>query len=259
MKVREFGSGSLIVGLVGCLHGNETIGSRVIRQICAVPLPQGLRIRAIVANEEAMDGARRFVESDLNRSFPGNAKGTAEERLAHRIRSALADCDFVIDVHSTHSTMEPLIITTSRTRSRTGVSRLIRSMPVRKVAVMGDPIASGRSLIDNVAAGVSLEVKHSTPARVVSGIVMQSMRNLASGSSAVGRKDVFEVFGFIDGDGLEDVRMRNFSIVRKGDRIASRGGMAVTAERSFYPMFLGEEEYSGKLCMAAVRAARSHI
>lgn len=251
MDVKTIGDGSLSVGVVGSLHGNETIGKRVIDALYGSGPFVGLALKLLVANERAIGANRRFVESDLNRSFPGKPGGTAEERLASAIKKEVAGCDFVIDIHSTRARMPPVIITTARTRGRPGVSRLVGAIPIGKVVVMGDAIAGGRSLIDHVKAGASIEVNERTPASRVSGIVERALRNLRGRRAAGGRKRTFEVAGFLEGNGIGRAALHNFVLVRKGRRFAVSDGRPLLAASDFYPVFVGEKEYGGKLCMVA--------
>ncbi len=78
--MREIKSrGDIKVTVVGCMHGDEVFGERVFRHY-QERLNQKSGIRLILANEEAYLAGVRYIDEDLNRTFPGNPKGNHEER-----------------------------------------------------------------------------------------------------------------------------------------------------------------------------------
>lgn len=69
MKTSRYGYKQPNVAIVGCLHGNEIIGAKVIEQLEG-RLSLDCSVKYILANRRALQGNSRFLESDLNRSFP---------------------------------------------------------------------------------------------------------------------------------------------------------------------------------------------
>lgn len=252
MRSITIGSGKMTIGIVGSLHGNERIGRRVIGMLSSRPI-DGIRLRMVIANEEALERNVRYMDTDLNRSFPGSSKGGHEARLASRITKELKGCDYVIDIHSTYARMEPVLITTTGTFKRKGVRRLIAATPLSKVLVMGSAIGRSMALIDIAESGISLEFNRSVPAARVYRIVASTVRNLSSGRSAKARKEAFSVTGFIDRPRGYRSLVRNFSKVKKGQPIAMMHGSRIRSKDAFYPVFASEKGYKGKLCMAAKR------
>jgi predicted deacylase len=101
--------GPCLVAIAG-IHGDEAEGIFALTEFWD-ELPPHFRGRIIlvpVANPAAFEaGARRSPSDrlDLNRSFPGNVKGSPTERLAHLIFSkVVAHADFLCTLHSWFAT-----------------------------------------------------------------------------------------------------------------------------------------------------------
>ncbi len=151
MKVIQ-SPGKIKVVIVCCLHGDEVFGERVFAHYTN-KLDQMNGIRLILANQEAYNNGTRFIDDDLNRSFPGNEHGNHEERLATQILPFISNIRYVLDIHTTTSdvVMTPIICNESD-----DVKKILNLTSSQEVASMGNGIA-GHSLIGQVAAGVSLE------------------------------------------------------------------------------------------------------
>lgn len=148
MKVLQ-GSSDIVLAIVCCQHGDEVFGKQVF-DIYQDKL-QGIRL--IFANEEAYNQEKRYVDDDLNRSFPGSDEGSHEEQLAAQILQRLKDVRYVLDIHTTTSDiiMTPIICNESE-----DVKKILNLTSSREVANMTNGIAD-HSLIGQVSAGVSLE------------------------------------------------------------------------------------------------------
>jgi hypothetical protein len=86
--------------VIGGLHGNEPLGIEIVRAIERDPIPN---VTAIFGNPAAIKKGVRFIESDLNRVFPGNQSGMTEERRAAFLMEATKSYDVVLDFHNTHA------------------------------------------------------------------------------------------------------------------------------------------------------------
>jgi hypothetical protein len=233
MRITRHGSGSPIVGLVGCLHGNERLGEQVIERIARLPLTQGTLL-CVIANEEAMRRNARQVDADLNRSFPGNPAGSHEQRLAARLLSELAACDFVLDIHSTTAKTWDFVIVT-----RLEADRLAREVPLPTVVWMSPEFGHGGALIDHVRRGVSLEFDERTAAAVASDVVIGCLRNL----------------GVLPGKAVRVVQ-EEYAVYRSMRKTEHPGPLAnfektVIGTEEFYPVLAGERAYADVLCLAA--------
>lgn len=88
------------------VHGDEVIGVEIIRRLLALPSMKRLRgtlIAAPIVNVYGFIAHSRYLPDrrDLNRSFPGTAKGSLAGQLANLFtQEVLAKCTHGIDIHS---------------------------------------------------------------------------------------------------------------------------------------------------------------
>ncbi len=88
------------------IHGDEAVGVEVIRQVLADLDPRTLRgtvIAVPIVNVLGfMIGSRYLPDRrDLNRSFPGSARGSLAGRIAHLLMTEVVDkCTVGIDLHT---------------------------------------------------------------------------------------------------------------------------------------------------------------
>ena len=226
------GEGKPKIGIVGCLHGNERIGAEVIASLKTIKLNSGSLI-LVIANEEAMRQDKRFIDTDLNRCFPGKEECNHEEMLAFQLTKALKDCDYVIDVHSTTADTESFAIIT-----KDNAKEIAQNFLKKKLVDMGETIASGKSLIDNVKCGVSIEFNKETPFMDVKEAIMNFLKSIGmvEGEPVFTEMEVFSVYGKLEGEGVLD----NFKEITLDNE-------------TFYPVLSGTKEYKGVICLKARR------
>ncbi len=88
------------------IHGDEAVGVEVIRQVLAELDPKTLRGTVIaipIVNVLGFMNASRYLPDrrDLNRSFPGSARGSLAGRIAHLMMTEVVDkCTVGIDLHT---------------------------------------------------------------------------------------------------------------------------------------------------------------
>jgi hypothetical protein len=85
--------------VIGGTHGNEPLGPQLVASLNKDPIPG---VDTLIGNPRAVRRDCRFVEKDLNRSFPGSSSSAIyEERRAAKIRQACRSYDVVLDFHNT--------------------------------------------------------------------------------------------------------------------------------------------------------------
>ena len=88
------------------IHGDELNGTGIIRRLLAddgLELVRGTLVLVPHVNVLALDHLSRYLPDrrDLNRSFPGSARGSLASRYASQIfKEVVKRCDFGIDLHS---------------------------------------------------------------------------------------------------------------------------------------------------------------
>jgi len=92
--------------LTAALHGDELNGIEIIRRVMACLDPGQIRgtvLAVPVVNVFGLITQSRYLPDrrDLNRSFPGSAKGSLAARLAHTVRQEIIQqCTHGIDLHT---------------------------------------------------------------------------------------------------------------------------------------------------------------
>ena len=92
--------------VTAAIHGDEINGTGIIHDFFFnehVDLQRGTLILAPVVNVFGFESHERYLPDrrDLNRSFPGSAKGSLASRIAHILMQELVGpCDFGIDLHT---------------------------------------------------------------------------------------------------------------------------------------------------------------
>ncbi|MBT8250456.1 MAG: succinylglutamate desuccinylase/aspartoacylase family protein [Acidimicrobiia bacterium] len=105
------------VWLSGAVHGDELCGVEIIRQVLEALEPStmaGTVIAVPVVNVHGFNSGQRYLPDrrDLNRSFPGSARGSLASRIAHLLMTEVVGrCSVGIDLHtgSDHRTNLPQI------------------------------------------------------------------------------------------------------------------------------------------------------
>ena len=88
------------------IHGDEAVGVEVVRQVLAGLDPKQLRgtlIAIPIVNVLGFMSGNRYLPDrrDLNRSFPGSARGSLASRIAHLMMTEVVDkCEVGIDLHT---------------------------------------------------------------------------------------------------------------------------------------------------------------
>lgn len=92
--------------VTAAVHGDELNGIEAVRQLMYSLNPQKLKGTVIgvpIVNLQGFQRHSRYLADrrDLNRFFPGNARGSAASRMAHSFfNEVIADCDSLVDLHT---------------------------------------------------------------------------------------------------------------------------------------------------------------
>ena len=235
MRIVQSDSGNPTLAVVCCVHGDERFGLDVfdflLKRKKRYP---GLLL--MIANEPAVARDVRFIEQDLNRSFPGSRNGTGEARLAAEMLDVLKNVPLVLDIHTTHSelTMVPIV-----TKLDEATRSVVRLLPSREVVLMEPPLAN-KSLIGNVRAGVSLEYNRAYAAYpgVLHELAAVVARLMNGAPEPAKTHEVYHVTGVISKEVSIPEDARNFQLIR---------------QLNSYPVLLNEPAYPTLHALAATR------
>ncbi|MFC6732907.1 MULTISPECIES: succinylglutamate desuccinylase/aspartoacylase family protein [unclassified Haladaptatus] len=244
MRVEQIGEGDPAIAVVAAIHGDEPCGVRAVERLLE-ERPQVRRpVKLIVANEEALAEGVRFLDEDLNRTFPGDPDGdTHESRLAAELIEELDSC-LTLALHSTKSHAEPFAIFDDMTEY---VRDIMPRLPIAAVVETGDYV-EGRlfTSIDTIEVECGL----------------QGTRDAAENADRLTRA-FLTATGVLPGDAPEkpvphfrlqdkipkgpadqyEVFVENFKPVEKGKAFAAADGKTEVAEEPFYPVLLSATGY----------------
>jgi len=231
-----------LVFIVG-VHGNERVPVRVVKRFC-------LKSDFIIAHPRAIQENVRYLETDLNRSFPGNFGGSVEERLAFKLLPRINKYKRVIDLHTSSCQTLPFVIFTHRSPEHL---KLALKTGIRKMVHMNKKFASGRALIDHVSVGISIECGPEKKKRT-GEIVASIISNVAGGGkreSLAQGVEFYNIFGVLTKEIKKETLTQNvrpFVLVKRGEIITKRGKKA---GEDFYPILPRSKSYKNFLCLMA--------
>lgn len=251
--IEDRGKDLPLVTIVACMHGNEHVGLRVLEFLRTQTILQGT-LRLVVANPNATLQNRRFIDSNLNDSFPGKQDGGIEEQLAFKLRKALSDSDILIDLHTTTASTPPFIITHQYNEN---IKRLINSTGIKRVVLK--PKLSKTALIDYGENRIGIELgKHNSEATLINGLsatmAVLSNMGMVTGKLIIKKTkpELFTVTEIIqlplNFEPKKDGTIQNFRLIKQGNIIGISNGNIVKAEDNFYPILYGETSYINTLC-----------
>jgi succinylglutamate desuccinylase len=249
MKVVTRGEGLPDITVIGSLHGDEPAGEKAIRKILDSNLEFQKPVKFIIANEEALAKNERYLEADLNRSFPGNPDSNLhEERLASEILEEVGDTE-VLDIHTTRSYPDPFAVIKSREDE---IIDLVSESNVDYAVHF--PSRSGN--IQEFVTGLTVETGLQGTEEATENAV-EAIKNFLAAQGALdldfstSDPDLFEYFETVEGNWTFEAE--NFQKVEEGEVYATREDEELVAEQDFYPVLMSTHGYEGQLGYKAHR------
>lgn len=229
--------------IVACTHGHEVQGLKVIKILRQNNLLKtkykNLKVDFLIANKKAMRKKVAFLESDLNRVFPGKEEGNYEERLAFEISKKIINYDLVIDIHSTNTIKnkkEEMIIFTNISK------RLLEILKVIAPSVcIHMKYKNKNALISSAKLGFAFEYGDNSykTAKKVSEKILKVLDYLGD----LNIYKVYNVFKKPKSFSKENIKVKNFQLVKKGNLVAKKKNKKILAKEDFYPVLFGENRY----------------
>lgn len=227
------------IAVVCCLHGTEPYGLEVVKK-----LP--VSIYFFVGNKKALKQNKRFIETDLNRCFPGNNFGNHEEKIASKLYKKLKDFDYVIDLHSSSNVCSVFGIITNPKNEKI---ELAKKLGLKRLIIMKESIASGKALIDFVKCGISIEVGPHNRLQNIEE-VLDLISNLIENKNYSNDIIIYKVFKVIKKEKY-NILINNFEEINENQIIAEDlTGKQLSTEK-FIAILVDEEAYKDILCLAA--------
>ena len=227
-------------------HGDEKIGLKVAGEIKKLNIDEEV-FSVQIANEKATKLSKRFIDQDLNRSFPGKNKGNYEQRLASKLLPNIKSADIVLDIHSTTSNLKDALIVTKLDKQTLKYIKIIQP----KYALLMN-ITKKSALISGAKIGLAFEYGRDKDIKIIKKIVKDIKKVLASVgliNFKYSRSKKTTKFFSIDSEFKKEKRdklfrgIKNYQLVKKGKIVAKRDNEFVFAKKDFYPILFGENNY----------------
>lgn len=229
--------------LVIATHGNERAGLKIAKEIEKLHI-DNLVIQ--VGNEKALKLNKRYIDQDLNRSFPGKKNGNYEERRAFELTPIIKSADLVIDIHSTTSDTRDTLIVNKLNKE---TLECLESIQPKYVVVMEK---SKNSLISQAKIGISFEYGKDNSANTLKKTVLDIKKLLnhfglikIKLSKARTETKYFNVVSIISKPKgyILLKRIKSYALIKKGSVYAINRKDELTADEDFYPILFGEKNY----------------
>lgn len=247
MRVEQLGEGEPEVAVVGGIHGDEPCGPAGIEAVLADPPTVSRPVKFVIANERALSAGTRYVDTDLNRAFPGDPDSDAyEDRLAAELTAELEGCT-VLALHSTQSYDDLFALVDDVTPL---VEEICPQLSVD--AVVRTAGANEGRIFSAVPETIEVECgfQGSEAAAENAAIVIREFLAATGVTDAepTARTDplpVFQLGSPIPKEAADtyEVFAQNFERVPEGEAIAAADGQPVVADEPFHPVLLSPEGY----------------
>tara|TARA_Y100000590_G_scaffold263893_1_gene296201 strand:+ start:48102 stop:48914 length:813 start_codon:yes stop_codon:yes gene_type:complete len=150
------------IAVIGGTHGNEPVGIEVMKYL-KQNKPKGLlhEYECFLGNPRAYEEGKRYIDTDLNRSFGknGERKGYEGDQSAELVKKIEGKFDFILDLHTTTSNMGlTLLLNNDHENTRNAAAYLKELMPEIKI-IEGMRLGEECPYTNNMAqAGLTVEV-----------------------------------------------------------------------------------------------------
>ncbi len=227
-------------------HGSERVGLYVAREIKKLKIDKKI-LTIQLANPKAFKLKKRFIDQDLNRSFPGKPRGNHEQRLAYKLSPAIRAADVFIDIHSTTSGLRDAAIVT---KLDAATKRCLEAIGPKYVLLMN--ATKDNCTLSPAKIGISFEYGNDSAATTKSVVV--GIKRLLAHLGVIKIKlpahpaaiEYFDIpstvkkpAGFRLAKGI-----KNYQLVRAGQIYATDGKRTLKAKTDFYPILFGENTYT---------------
>ncbi len=197
--------------IVGSQHGNELLGIRLYEYLTEISPGLLSKVEYYCANPLAFSRDKRFIESDMNRSYGPDSTGYEARRaqmLADMIR--VGNYGYIIDCHTTTTEVGACFIVKARNAT---VDAVINAVPeVSNIVLMKTDIAD-LSLLGVSDAVVAIEVneKFATEESILD-ILLRMIERLSNGETvAPVKRAIYRVNKFIDPkEPVNEADLQNF-------------------------------------------------
>jgi len=234
------GPGEPEVVVVGGVHGSEKSGVRAVRRLREADLDLQRGVAFVLANPAAIEAGERYLDSDLNRVFPGDPNGDREEQIAAHL------CEFVdgrttLSLHGTEAEPTPFALIHSADERE---FELAARLPVPHVV---DHWGLNEQTITTCGCSVEIELASEDSEEAAEAAEYQALAFLKRVDALPGNPPDADPDFFHMGDPVHkddersyELHVENFEHVSEGTVYASVDGQDLVADESFWPILMSE-------------------
>lgn len=261
MKSEILGEGVPEVAVVGLVHGDEVCGLRAInrfkRKIADGEVNLKKPVKLVLANEKAFEHGKRFVDSDLNRAFPGDKQSSDhEENLAAELIDELRGLK-ILDFHASRSPKTPFGIISGLNEENMSVVRQTLMDNVIEISFVEGGLIGSFEAAAVVEAGLHNQPETAEKAFEVM-LNFLAVNQVIDQEFTLSDPDVFQVYDRAEGSGFE-FTAENFAKVKKGEVFASKDREEKIAEESFYPVLMSTDGYDDMIGFQAKKLNKKDL
>jgi succinylglutamate desuccinylase len=243
-EVTHAGPGEPEITVIGGVHGDEPSGVQAVHTLREADLDLQRGVAFVIANPAAVAAGERYLDSDLNRVFPGDPDGDREERLAAELCEIVGSTT-TLSIHDTHSTREPFaLVHRSDLREYDVASRL----PVEQIV---DHSGVNEGTITACGTVVELEVGPQGSADAAVSAEHQARSFLQRMDALPGAPpetspEYYYMTEQVDKPpgSVYELHVRNFERVAPGTVYATIDGDPLVADEPFYPVLMSRCGYA---------------
>lgn len=217
--------------VIGGIHGNEYTGIELVKILNENPLEN---IESVIANPQAVNKDKRFIETDLNRSFGKTETMSLEEKLAKNLIQKIKKKPLILDFHNTTADYNSCAITTKKPTEE--VLKICSHLELEHIIIM----PPGNSLIGQCQnTAISVEISNNQGPKFSPNFFYQKLK------TAISKKPDRKIntYRFVKKipkpSNLDLSKINNFEELI----LVQKKLLNLDLSKKYYPIFKGEEAY----------------
>lgn len=243
MEIKIIGDGEPEYAVLGLIHGDEPCGKKAIEKLLSEDRDFKKTVKFILANQKAFQQDKRFLEADLNRSFPGDHESSKyEEQLAAEIMEEIKDLK-VFDMHSTRSHKGPFCTLSDLNKQKLD---LCKKAGAENIIYFPQEAGTWAEYENGIIVETGIQGTEEAAEGSYKALVnFLAAEGVIEEDYQLSDPDVFVYQGTVEGDW--EFLGENFQKIRKGEVYATNGIKELKAEEDFYPVLMSTDGYDGQL------------
>lgn len=212
--------------VLACVHGNETFGLKVLEQLHAF---KNNKIKTRIAHEHAIKKKKRYIQTDLNRSFKLGPNASLEAKIAQDIKSEINrwQPDLVVDLHTSTVKVGKVAILCKKNPK---LVKIAKHLGMERIAVMPKNITCLSAIGVLPKQSICIELGKGNRAASLAKKIAANIEGLSSNNTVQLQQTIplYTVERIINHDDADGVPLSNYVFNQK-----LRG----------YPFLTGEKNY----------------